>query len=213
MSNPDPNERLTDSARLEAVRARIEAVARASVAPPAKSRPTALKVVLPLLGLVGAVIGAQWLVRHAEAPLAYLSPSAFVKSIRVPLAETSPNSTLPLPPPAQSGPIAGSPRPPSQPAAEPEATSELDLVKQGGQALQSDPARALQLMAEHAKLYPNGALAEEREAIAIDALALLGQLSTARSRAERFMVSYPRSAQLSRVQRAARLDADRAQSP
>jgi len=185
-------ERLSDPGRVEALRARIEAAARPSVAPPASSWPMALKVGLPLFAVGVVLVAAERLLRHAEAPLAYMAPSAFMKSMRVPPAESSPNSTLPLPPPASG---------------RAQASSELELVARADQALTSDPARALQLTTEHARLYPGGARAEEREVIAIEALARLGQRSAARSRAEQFRVTYPQSAQWSRVQQVSGLDA------
>jgi len=194
-----------DSSRLEAVRARIQAIAGTSIAPAAKRWPTALKIVLPLSCVAGAIVGVLRLARHVEAPLSYLAPSAFVKSMQLPPAGSPPNSTLPLPPPARSAsaPLAGTPRP----ASSAPVTSELDVLRQAGQALESDPARALQLTSELSRLYPSGPLAEEREVIAIEALARLGQLSAARSRAEHFKAAYPRSALRARVQRAAGLDA------
>jgi hypothetical protein len=124
--------------------------------------------------------------------LAYVAPSAFVKSMRAPPLESPPNSTLPLPPPGGVS----------------QASSELDLVQQARQALQSDPAQALQLTSEHARLYPSGALAEEREVIAIEALSRLGQPSSAQSRAERFIVAYPCSTQLAHVRQASGIDTD-----
>lgn len=222
-------ERLPDASRLDALRARVEATSGASVQPKANAWPTALKIVVPLLGVAGALIGVQRLARHAEAPRPYVAPSASVSSLPPPASEPAPNSTLPLPPPralpsaqlvarsstvpgavsalpaAVSAPSSGASAPSLAPT--PPVSSELDLVKEAGQALKSDPSRALQLTMEHARIYPSGALAEEREVIAIEALAHLRRLSAARSRAERFIVAYPRSAHLSRVQHAAGLDA------
>jgi len=218
-------ERVPSQNTLDALRVRVEAAAVAPVVAPSKSWPLALKIVLPLLGVAGVVIGADRLTRHAAAPLPSVVTSVSSISVPVrsepPLAEPAPDSTLPFPPPVASAstPVRVSAAPavvsaaPSPVVSEPLPTlsahirSELDLVKEAGQVLKSDPARALQLTMDHARLYPSGALSEEREVIAIEALARLGRLSAARARAERFLVGYPRSAHLSRVQQASGLDA------
>ncbi|HET7542110.1 MAG TPA: hypothetical protein VFK05_19720 [Polyangiaceae bacterium] len=205
-------ENVPDSSRLEAVRARIQAIAGTSVAPAAKSWPTALKVALPLLGVAGVVAGVVLLTRHAEAPLSSLAPTAFVKTMQLPPTGSPPNSTLPLPPPqwGARATIAGTPQAAPSTAVSPVsplAASELDTLEQARRALQTDPARALLLTSGLERFDPGSPHAEEREAIAIEALARLGQLSAARSRAERFKAAYPGSAQLARVQRTSGLDA------
>jgi hypothetical protein len=58
----------------------------------------------------------------------------------------------------------------------------------------SNPARALQLTAEHGRRYHEGVFAQEREVLAIDALSRLGNRDLAAARARRFIESYPESA-------------------
>jgi hypothetical protein len=86
------------------------------------------------------------------------------------------------------------------PAAAP--PSETSLLRDARLALNGDPAGALALTEQHRREYPNGGLAQEREVIAITALARLGRTSEARSRAERFRSSYPTSPYIDRVDRA-----------
>ena len=232
-------ERLPSANTLDALRARVEAAAGAPVAPPPKSWPVALKVVLPVLGVAGAVIGAQWLAERPVAPRPPVVASVTAASVPMrpepPPLEPAPNSTLPLPPPVASAsaparvsavpavvsavpavvsavPAVVSAAPSASvsaplPASSAHVPSELEVIKEAGQVLKSDPTRALQLTMDHARLYSSGALAEEREVIAIEALARLGRSSAARARAERFLLFYPRSAHLSRVQQVAGLDA------
>jgi outer membrane protein assembly factor BamD (BamD/ComL family) len=69
-------------------------------------------------------------------------------------------------------------------------------------ALNSDPARALALTEQHRREYPNGGFSQEREVIAITALARLGRTSEARSRADRFRSAHPTSPYIERVNRA-----------
>jgi hypothetical protein len=63
-----------------------------------------------------------------------------------------------------------------------------------------DAASALARIEEHARAFPRGALSEEREALAIQALASSGRLSEAKTRAARFGKSFPRSVLLPAIQ-------------
>ncbi|HWZ90692.1 MAG TPA: hypothetical protein VNW92_17650 [Polyangiaceae bacterium] len=71
---------------------------------------------------------------------------------------------------------------------------EATLLEHARSELASNPAHALQLTAEHAKNYPGGILAQEREVIAIAALRRLGRTAEAEQRAEVFDRTYPNSA-------------------
>jgi hypothetical protein len=77
---------------------------------------------------------------------------------------------------------------------------ESELLQRAQSALASDPARALALTDQHRRRFPAGALSEEREAIAIQALRGLGREPEARVRAARFETKYPNSVHRSRVQ-------------
>jgi hypothetical protein len=74
---------------------------------------------------------------------------------------------------------------------------ELGLIRAAQVALRSSPARALTLLAQHQKLAPDGALAEEREVLELDALGALGRPRT--SEAQGFLARYPRSLHAARV--------------
>jgi hypothetical protein len=58
------------------------------------------------------------------------------------------------------------------------------------------------LTAEHAKAYPHGVLADEREVIAIEALAALGRLDDAKARALAFEAASPGTPYAKRIERA-----------
>ena len=80
--------------------------------------------------------------------------------------------------------------------------AERAIVDVARRALGSgDGAAALQAVAMHEQQFPSGLLEEEREAVAIKALALLGRTDDARSRAARFHARYPRSLLASAVER------------
>jgi len=61
------------------------------------------------------------------------------------------------------------------------------------QELGRDPQRALALTQEHARRFPKGILAQEREVIAIEALSRMGRGKDARDRAQDFREQYPGS--------------------
>jgi hypothetical protein len=72
--------------------------------------------------------------------------------------------------------------------------SELSLLRDARLALRQAPSRALELTEQHARLYPQGNLAQEREFLAISALAGLGRRTAALARASRFEQAFPSSA-------------------
>ena len=68
-------------------------------------------------------------------------------------------------------------------------------------ALRSDPARALALANAGQQEFRRGQLVEEREAIAVLALARLGRRAELDRRGARFLRRYPRSAFAERIER------------
>jgi hypothetical protein len=94
----------------------------------------------------------------------------------------------------QADPIAGTSAAPS--------SEEVRLLRSARQALGELPARALALTEEHARRFPRGMLAQEREAIAVEALAQLGREGQAKERARSFFSTYPSSPHRSRIERA-----------
>lgn len=94
---------------------------------------------------------------------------------------------------AASAPGTGSARPAGSPDAE------MTLLGSAQAALSGAPAEALARCEEHARTYPGGAFADEREVLAVDALIRLGRRSEAEARAARFRVAHPGSAYLRRL--------------
>ena len=85
------------------------------------------------------------------------------------------------------------------PALEIDPEAELALVREAQDALRSAPARALALAEEHVRRFGDGALAQEREVVAIDALSRLARHDEASARAARFHTRWPRSAHRRRI--------------
>jgi hypothetical protein len=71
--------------------------------------------------------------------------------------------------------------------------SEIELLRRAQVALTARPREAFQLTQEHRKLYPAGEFAQERDALAIQALMRTGDSEKARDLAAAFVRSYPSS--------------------
>lgn len=162
----------------------------------------------------GVVIDRQ--VRE-PAPLAAMAPTT---SASLPTPTEKPFEALtaspaPAPSPREGSPQAVPPRPsapreprPDVPAARvPLArgiAAERALLDVARSALaRGEAAEALAAAERHTSEYPDGVLAEEREALAIKALVGLGRRDEARARARRFETRYPRSLSLHAVKGAA----------
>jgi hypothetical protein len=153
-------------------------------------------------GVVAGVVGSRLVgktdpeIQSGETTAAppSASVSALSSSSSGPLA---PPASAPLPEPTRPPPVATvtAPLP-----ANPPAPSETALLDRGHQALRSqNPAAALAAADEHARAYPRGTFAQEREVIAIEALVALGRRPEAAKRAGRFRAAFPGSAHQARI--------------
>jgi hypothetical protein len=133
------------------------------------------------------------------------------RSVVRPLADRDVPSFAAGPGSAYDGPSTTSPasraaqdlssNPPAPGAAQPSSAqpNEGSLLLRARQALDGDPATTLALTQEHARRFPAGTLAPEREVLAIEALARLGRTSEARARLDSFRSRYPQSPHISRL--------------
>ena len=80
---------------------------------------------------------------------------------------------------------------------------EAELLQKAQALLSEDPSQALALTREHERRFQRGALAQEREVIAIEALKRLGREQAASDRAAEFERRYSGSVHQSRVRRPA----------
>ena len=79
---------------------------------------------------------------------------------------------------------------------------ERALIDQARAALRADRAHdALVALMGHAREFPAGALAEDRERLAVESLIRTDRRAAARRRAEAFLARYPDSAHRPRIQR------------
>lgn len=141
--------------------------------------------------VLGGVLGAaaMWL---RPAP----EPRTITVERRV---EVEVPATIVVSAPAAPSPAAAPP--PSLATAKPSATAkpvsdaaERVLIEKIHSALgHGDPAGALSAVAEHEKQFPSGSHADEREALAVQALSRQGRMDEARARADRFRKRFPGS--------------------
>jgi TolA-binding protein len=186
-------------------------------APTGSGVATSGKLLFAAYGLaVGAVLGG--LAVHAyegrtsqveNAPISAPTPAPTVVEVpspphREPTAPAStdtsaPSSTLARPHSSVE------PAPPSAPKASSGSTlnAERLVVDVARSAYaRGDRDEALRALARHATTYPEGALAEEREALAIRILVDAGRASEARARGQKFRTRYPKSLMLPAVEAA-----------
>jgi hypothetical protein len=210
-------QRVPDAAALERLRARLDGALNAPGTPAPPHTAFGVKVVAATIITCVIVAGV---VHFATS-----RPAAPTPAPHAPLGEFSADSELPRIPTPVERPSAPVSTPTSalpavlvrkeraapstaplvtaqSPSPVVSAPSELDLIGAAIRVLKTDSGRALALANEHQKLYPTGSLTEEREVIAIEALARLGNGELARARADRFSLTFPRSAHLARVARA-----------
>lgn len=83
---------------------------------------------------------------------------------------------------------------------EAETETEVHLLQRAQGALGASSNAALALTDEHARRFPGGALAQEREFIAVNALLALGRGPEARARAARLIERFPNTAYRGRLE-------------
>lgn len=136
--------------------------------------------------IVAIAIGGAgiWLaLRDGDPPPPEIAPPPVVEQAPAP----EPRSEEPV---AEREPAPPIEEPPPPPRVDP-IRAEMELVARARAASRDNPRRALALAEEARRRFPRGILAEERDAIAILALAALDRDDEARRRGERFLARYP----------------------
>ncbi len=200
------------------VRARVLARARAIVAAggaipdfPARDLPPPPRVrAAPVRRLVriafaasvavagGAVGAAAALHGRSAPPPPVVAPERPAPAPKAPGTNAGNPSSELLVPDVESA-AANPPRPVRPGAKTDRFTAELDLLQRAhGAYNRRDFSTALTLVAEHARRFPNGHLAEQREALHVRSLAGSGRVDEAHRAAAAFAVRFPRSVLLLR---------------
>ncbi len=163
----------------------------------------AVKVTLAMK--IGAAVALASAVGVGAVVVTRPNPGPPPADTHVALVAPPPSIGLSAPPPLVRDPL---PSATTSATAKPASTiapadpeGEVKLLASAQDALRSDPARALALCNEHARKYPGGNVAQEREVIAIEALMKMGNRPAAKARADRFNAAYPGSSHARRIAR------------
>ncbi|MBK8217573.1 MAG: hypothetical protein IPK71_27920 [Myxococcales bacterium] len=162
-----------------------------------------------VVGALGA-FAAGVAVGRASAPRS--APPPAPSAIALSSAPTATESAAPVVTSAPSAVVSAVPTAQVPPSATPSATmiptavgdlsKEQILLDTARAALARGRAEdALAAVASHAAQFPHGRLVEDREAVAVQALAAAGRTDEARARAQRFRARYPRSIYLPAIDR------------
>ncbi len=202
-----------DAARLARIGRRI-AEATAAVPPPAPASPPAAPAVKPAaLATKGPIVGiaaATLAGLVAIALVASRSPSDAQPATPAPIVQPAAPAPAPAPDPAPAKTTEAVPtvspadlpsapeRPsaakaPAKNAAAPSEADEIALLGRAHDALRTSPAESLLLCKEHEAKYAGGHFAQEREAVAIEALVYLRRTDEARRRLAEFERRWPTS--------------------
>jgi hypothetical protein len=168
-----------------------------------------------VIGGTGAIAGLWWSLGDAPSAPPEPTPAIAARPIegaRPPEAPVaSPTPALPTPPaPEPSLDVSTPPVPeprapararPSAPVRAPRPGGEAQLLERAQASLARRPAEALRLTREHEARFPRGALVQEREVIAIEALERLGRAGAAKARAAAFERRFRGSVHHPRVRR------------
>ncbi len=176
----------------------VKAATKLAIVKAAAKSVLSIKVAIGVAAIGAASGGAYYVVAHRAPAIApVVVPSApRVQTTAPPL----PTATTPAPTIDDSAPAPSAKKPPTTKVPV-DAAAEFDLVQRGGDALlQRHAGDALSLANEHARRFPGGAHAEDRERIAIEALVDLGRTDEAKTRARRFFARYPSSAYRPRIE-------------
>ena len=135
-------------------------------------------------------------VAAAAAPMGPRTRPTVPRTSRRPPVAAPPDRAgeLPMAPPA----AVASPSPAAAPPSD--RPTEIELLRAARRNIATSPARALDIVGEHQERFPRGALAQEREALAVEALVRVGRRAEARRRAERFLQRHPDSVHRSRIE-------------
>ena len=208
-----------DEARLARIGQGI-AFAGASAAPPsptiASSPPSAAPVAAksagswlaakgPYVLLAAAIVGGFAAIERTERAPAEVTAAVQPTVVALPQIDEAPAAATPTFAPADlpSAPAVDAPAPPAAAHAKavkaaatnasPADADEIALLARAHDALHSAPARSLALCKEHETRFAGGHFAQEREAVAIEALLYLGRKDEAARRWSNFQHRYPSS--------------------
>lgn len=179
----------------------LERVTQSLAAPAAVGAGAAASVARGVSAKVVAAVVAVTAVASGLGGFVYGRATAPVPEqprVEVPVVAPAPRVETPTPPtaPVVEVPVAPAPAPAPAPVepvrvAAPDGRQVIEATRTA--LLKGDAPRALELVAEHARRFPNSQLAEERGALEIQALLLAGETARAREAAKAFKARWKNS--------------------
>jgi hypothetical protein len=162
--------------------------------------------------VVGGAVGAAGHAYFAAPPPPPAAPAAPVNLAPIPPPSPTPVEPAPsaapepAPPPASAAaPTSSAPRSEERARSAGSLRAERLLIETASSALmRGDHASAVAALRQHARTFPRGDLAEEREVLLVKALAASGDDAAAKRRAKDFKSKFPGSVQQDSVDKAAR---------
>lgn len=157
-------------------------------------------LVLALVGAIIAVSNAYETEQRDPLPVAPVAPMAASESEPPPPEAQGPVPELPAVPDLRTQP------PPPRPTDIPEdprfaeLAGEMRYLSRARELLAEHPADALSILEQHRRAHPRGALREEREAFAIEALVAMDERAAAERRYYDFQRAFPGSDFTSRLE-------------
>jgi len=184
-----------------ALSARVAAISVARASLIAKRLPFLLGATLVGAGVFGVRAFGPKSERSTAHEPALKAPAASPSAVAVPLPTLRDFTEAPLASSEPPAPVRARVRVPAPTAAAPSASNagedalsgEAQLLNEAHRALASNPDQALAIAREHARRYPRGQLAAERELILVQALVKLGRVREAEARGRELRKTAPKS--------------------
>jgi hypothetical protein len=174
--------------------------ARPTLRPARARRLVGIAIAASIALAAGAVGAAAALLVRSARPVEVAPPQSAAPAPKAPITHVAKPASERLAPDAETAPASRALRPAPAGAKADPFTGELNLL-QGAQAAYTrrDFPVALTLIAEHARRFPKGHLAEQREALRVRSLVGAGRTDEAQRAAAAFAIRFPRSVLLPRV--------------
>lgn len=155
------------------------------------------------LGVIAIVVGGIFTLVPSDPPAPEVKPAPSMPVTLAPSSAPPPetSATVEGPPPSASASVVVH-APSAKPAPVPSGDSlaeELALITRARDSFGSNPTSTLSLIDDHARRFPNGQLAPEREYLRIRALRKVGRIDEAKARCRAYEKSFPSSPHASSV--------------
>ncbi len=214
---------LREGNRVPPLRAEVRAAVLSRIQGPPPATAATAKALSPALtvggaiAVVGIVVAGAVVARtetpepRRDPPAPFAAPASASPAAAAPSEPSAPEPSATAPPSRSASPVR-SRTPAARTTGSADAVETLreesELVQRARKSLVGDPQAALDAVEEHARRFPRGELAPERDVLRIGALHRLGRSDEARAHGQAYLKAYPESPHVPRVRKIlAELDA------